>query len=201
MYKIFIAALFNTCLFGMHGPCKKIKNAPLVEQVLYHQENVSHLTARSLYAASQGDSQTIKALLPHVDLNTENEQGESALTKAVHRNHQHIVELLLGTNQINPTSRGSIRALLWAAQNGNSFLVCKLVKAGTSINSKDPSTGYTALMMAVYKNNIVMVNLLLSNQAIDITVRNDDDDTAWSLACKLEYWALARTIFANSKNA
>ena len=191
MQKIIILLLFNSSILAMELSCKRHKPVPLEEVV--HQQ-ISPQLRLFMQAASTGNLENLQFFFCFVDLNAETESGESALTKATRQNHTHIVEALLNTNQIITRSQGSIRALLWAVQNGNYNLMHKLVDAGISINSKDLSTGYTALMMAVYKNAREMVTLLLSHSAIDITIKNDDGYTAWTLAIELERWQLAQAI-------
>ncbi len=198
LHKVLIPLLLNSSVFAMQRVKKKLKPTPLAErleeQLTYQNQYPDQLTTPGMKAATKGDINTIRLLLGHVNLNTENAASESLLTKAAQEDHLNIVQELLATGRINLQSQGSILALLAAVQNGNPYIVRALVHAGVPVNGQDSTNGYSPLMMAVFKNNSYMVSLLLSHGAIDVTIENNDGYTAWSLAVKLKYWELAQAI-------
>ncbi len=196
MYKLFILLLLNSSINAMHNSCKRAKQASQREQRDFLRASPRQL---ALQAIRNGDTKTLHALLEYIDLNLENSSGESFLTKAAKENQLTIVELLLATRKINLRTQGSVRALLWAAQQSNECMVRTLVNTGISVNGKDNLTGYTPLMMAVYKNSSSMVSLLLKHPALDLTIKNDEGHTAYSLAVRLNYKDIFHTIHAVQK--
>ena len=116
------------------------------------------------------------------------------MTKAAKGSQLNVVRALLRTRMINIQSQASLRALFWAIKNGNIYIVYVLIKAGVPINGQDTITGYTPLMIAVYKNNRSIIRLLLNHEDIQTTIMNNDGLTAVSLAEKLGHQELIKLL-------
>ncbi len=71
-----------------------------------------------------------------------------------------------------------------AAKNGDYEIVESLMFEGVDVNAKD-SDGWTALMYAAQHGHLMIVNLLLNNYA-DISLKNNEDNTAEDLASNHE---------------
>ncbi len=179
MQKLLAFIIINTSLAAMESNTKRRRKAALNEQI--HTD----LFKTGMNAALRGDSKSIQILLPSLNLNQENELHETILTKAAQANSLALIELLLATRSIFMNSQGSIQAVLWAAQLGNVSIVRTLIDAGISVNCQDAATGYTPLMIAIFKNHTDVIALLLSHSSIDISLLNGDGDTAYSLAVNL----------------
>ncbi|GAA5513978.1 hypothetical protein Dcar01_02727 [Deinococcus carri] len=68
-----------------------------------------------------------------------------------------------------------------AADTGNVALIRQLLAQGADVNAASSATGWTPLMLAVYKNRVEAARLLLDNGA-DARLRNRDGQTALDLA-------------------
>lgn len=68
-----------------------------------------------------------------------------------------------------------------AADTGNVVLIRELLAQGADVNEASSATGWTPLMLAVYKNRLEAARLLLDNGA-DARTRNQSGETALDLA-------------------
>src|SRR5689334_24670599 len=101
-------------------------------------------------AAMNGDRAVVKSLLQqHVDVNTPQGDGTTALHWAAFRDDLDMVKMLLaaGANAKAATREGAITPLLMACTNGNTSIIDLLLKAGADANTTN-ANGTTALMTA-----------------------------------------------------
>ena len=71
--------------------------------------------------------------------------------------------------------------LLHAAEHGDPAAIPALIAAGADINATN-SQGWTALMLAALRGDPRMVTNLLDVAGVDITIQNQEGDTAISIA-------------------
>lgn len=137
-----------------------------------------------LTAAHNGNLEHIKELINTVDINAQNNDGETALIKAAGRNHEHIVEFLLqftgGPKIINVNAQDNFgyTALILAAQYGYENII-KLLLDGPIDPNVQNNEGNTALIVAASQHGHEnIVELLLQIPGIDVNVQNKLNETA-----------------------
>jgi ankyrin repeat protein len=117
-------------------------------------------------AVKERDSATVRSLLKqHIDVNTPEPDGATALAWAAHWDDLDTAELLIhaGAN-VNAANDYGVTPLSLACTNGNSAMIEKLLKAGANPNATLP-TGETPLMTASRTGNVDSVKLLLEHGA------------------------------------
>src|SRR6266516_6783569 len=124
-------------------------------------------------AAEQMDRARIRTLLhQHVDVNTPQTDGMTALHWATYQDDLETADLLVraGAN-VKAANRYGVTPLSLACTNGNAALVERLLTAGADPNTTLPG-GVTALMTAARAGTLDSVKALLSRGA---RVDNKDD--------------------------
>jgi uncharacterized protein len=117
---------------------------------------------RLVEAVKKGDNAAVRSLLKqHVDVNTPQNDGATALAWAVHRDDLETAELLIraGAN-VNAANDYGVTPLSLACSNGNAAVVEELLKAGADANAA-LTTGETVLMTASRTGNLEVVESLL----------------------------------------
>jgi ankyrin repeat protein len=117
-------------------------------------------------AAEKMDRATIRALLKqHVDVNTPQIDGMTALHWATYQDDLEITELLVraGAN-VKAANRYGVTPLSLACTNGNGAMIELLLKAGADPNAPLPG-GETPLMTAARTGTLASVKALLSHGA------------------------------------
>ena len=145
-----------------------------------------------------------------LDINFKGSHGQTALIKSIIKNKRDITNILIdnGAN-LNPYDSDGFSALVYAVVNNDIDLVNKLIDSNskvtsgallTSINfnfteiavllikhgadvNAIGSFGDSMIMKAIRKKNIEIVKLLLEKN-VDLTVRNENQITAFHLANK-----------------
>jgi ankyrin repeat protein len=122
-------------------------------------------------AVKQADPAAVRALLErHVDVNTPEADGTTALHWAVHRQDAGIVDLLIraGAN-VKAANRYGITPLALASETGNASIIGRLLKEGADPNSA-VADGQTALMTAARTGSVEAIKVLLAHGA-DVRAR------------------------------
>jgi ankyrin repeat protein len=124
-------------------------------------------------AAEKMDRTTIRALLKqHVNVNTAQADGMTALHWAAYRDDLDLTELLLRAGaSVKAANRYGVTPLSLACTNGNGAMVEMLVKAGADPNAPLPG-GETPLMTAARTGTLAVVKVLISHGA---SVDSKDD--------------------------
>jgi ankyrin repeat protein len=122
--------------------------------------------ARLADATKHMDRASIRALLQqHIDVNTPQIDGSTALHWAAYQDDLETVELLLAAGaNVKAANRYGVTPLSLACTNGNGEMVERLLKAGADPNTALPG-GETALMTAARTGKVGAVNALLSHGA------------------------------------
>ncbi|MFN3234326.1 MAG: ankyrin repeat domain-containing protein [Gammaproteobacteria bacterium] len=126
------------------------------------EENFRHF-------AYMGNTQKMQEILndhPNLNINAQNEYGQTAFYLACKSNQENTVDFLLAKNaDIDiPTTLGN-DALLMSTFNGNNPLVKKLIENGANINARTSRNrkdhaGVNAIGIAREQNNLALVEIL-----------------------------------------
>jgi len=138
---------------------------------------------RLIIACAQGDLEMTKALLEQGAFpNQQNLKGQTAMFWAVTRGDISLVDVLLenGCNA-NIADIDGVSPLHIAASNGNTALIHRLVKTGAFLNIQDEEME-TALHYAVRDCQLESVIYLINECKIDMSIRNEDGESALDLA-------------------
>lgn len=119
-------------------------------------------------AASKGHEECVSVLLKHgCNVHLRDISGNTALWDAVASKHHSIFRILYPCEAISdPHTAGDL--LCTAAKRDDTTVMKELLRQGLDVDSKDRH-GLTAIQIAMAKNNMDMVNLLVMNGA-DITI-------------------------------
>ncbi len=137
-------------------------------------------------AAKHDRPEIIKKMIAQgVDIEAENEDGETALYLACDWEKPEVVSLLLKAGA-NINIKGKYKDSLFyeACESGNEDIVSMLVKAGADVNSKNRYKN-PALFAACENGNSEIVSLLIKAGA-NINLKNEDGETALKCFCKNE---------------
>ena len=116
-------------------------------------------------AAKEGDVETVRGLLPQVDVNEAQVDGTTALHWAVHLDNVTLVDLLIASGAaVQATNRYGMTPLALAAINGNAVVIERLLEAGANANDSI-TEGETALMTAARSDRVEAVATLLAHGA------------------------------------
>ncbi|HLQ79071.1 MAG TPA: ankyrin repeat domain-containing protein [Terriglobia bacterium] len=121
---------------------------------------------RLIDAVKNADVKAVRTLIAaHIDINTPDVDGSSALHWAAQRDNAEIVDLLLAAGA-NPkaATRYNVTPLSLACTNGNNVVIEHLLKAGVDPNST-AEEGETALMTASLTGKVDAVKVLLDHGA------------------------------------
>ena len=152
-----------------------------------------------LAAAKAGNSVGVEAAIAAgADVNTSDNNGNTALIWAAFKGHANIVILLLNRGaDVNATNNDGITALMWAAENGHTHVVRSLLDNGADVNATNNYRD-TALIFAAGYGHTDTVRLLLKMGA-DINHYNADKHTALMVAQGMGYIGIIKILREISK--
>ena len=141
---------------------------------------------RLLEATEKGDREAVRSLLKqHVDVNTSQPDGATAIAWAAHRNDLETADLLIEAGaDVNAANDYGVTPLWLACNDGSGAMVEKLLKAGANANAAI-WTGQTALMACARTGKLEAVKSLVAREA-RINARERQGHTAlmWAVAGK-----------------
>ena len=140
---VFLASVFLFATFGFKAEGGTAR-AELEKKGYTYNEN------SFVDSAKKGDVEAAKLFLTEgIDINVQNERGQTALMRAAEYQRTEVVALLLGKGaDVNVKSNRNRRtALMEAASAGNLAIIKQLAERGAGVNEKD-YTNNTALHFA-----------------------------------------------------
>jgi len=106
------------------------------------------------------------------------------LTSAIKRGELEVLECLLKHGaSLSRSISGSWGPLQWAAWEGHTAIVDRLIKAGIDINDNQQGRESTALILASHQGHVDVMDLLLSLGA-DTEAKDRNGETALMMACQ-----------------
>ena len=160
---------------------------PVLRQNLHRIGRVDLTTERGktalMAAAGAGAADLVQELLKlGADVNARNQMGGTALMYAAAAGDTGTVKLLLANEaNIDEQSVNGWTALMMAAAKDRSGVAAMLVAHAADVNLPDVY-GWSPLMRAAYAGHADVVDILLSQPAVAISMRNDQGQTALHLA-------------------
>ena len=144
------------------------------------EQKETSLTAKNAFltiASEKGHQNVVAYLLAKgIDVNQQDKNGETSLTKASRWNHIETVEILLQTQNI---SVNLTTALLEASFQGHRDIVQLLVEnKDIDVNQQSDDYDDSALLLASQKGLIEIVQLLLNSKDINVNQQNKRGQTA-----------------------
>ncbi len=155
------------------------------------------------YAIDSGIYEAVLGLARQVIINKANNQGVTPLIRALQRKQYDIAELLLYLGaEVTSTDTSGYTPLIHAVTHHHLTrqetqacipFIEALIKKGGTINAQD-NDGSTALMHAIAHHNTILAKYLLQNQADYRTVKNQREETAYTLAVNTHFQEIISLI-------
>ncbi len=159
------------------------------------------MTREFFAAIENGDVPKVREFISAgVDINVEDDDGNTALLTASWSGNKEIVELLLanGADVNYETDAYFYTALMRASGQGHAEIARLLLNHGANVNAED-DWQLTSLMRAAESGHFEVVRLLLEHGA-DASLRDDRGKTALELAEESGHFEVAEFIRSNSKS-
>ncbi len=139
-----------------------------------------------IVASTNASADIVRQLvnMPDTKLDAVDKDGNTALIYASRYGYAHTLNYLLSAenkDHLNLRDERSFTPLMWAIKNDYLDAAIVLVRYGVDANLQD-AEGNTALMLACYKNDFTMVDLLLGIENINVDIRNNLGLTALEVA-------------------
>jgi hypothetical protein len=136
-----------------------------------------------------------------VDINSEDNNGRTALSWAAENGDEATVKLLLDTGKvdINSEDNNSRTALSWAVENGDEAIVKLLLDTSKVDVESRGNDGQTALSLAAKNGHEALVKLLLDTSKVDVNSEDNDGRTALSWAVENGDEAIVKLLLDTSK--
>nr|NGX63662.1 Phosphocholine transferase AnkX [Candidatus Anoxychlamydiales bacterium] len=169
------------CMYVNKGLSLNSKNRIKLTNLLASSIKRSN-TNPLIFAAENCYLEIVKYLKENgVDLNAKNDEGQTALIRAVLKGHLVIVKYLIENGaDLNEKSNIGKTALMYAAYCGNLEIVRYLKENRADLNAKN-NKGGTALTYTALKNYIIITKYLKENGA-DLNAKNNRGETTLMLA-------------------
>eukprot|EP00055_Hartaetosiga_balthica_P017021 m.111042 g.111042 ORF g.111042 m.111042 type:complete len:1240 (+) comp9232_c0_seq1:101-3820(+) len=179
-------------------------------QLLMECKSVSLTSTDSLgntplhFACKKGDIDVVRVLLQHVNVNTRNNAGQTALFSACSGGHPSslsIVKLLLESKaDIRMVDRFGLTLIHWVASVEGELcdFICNMIW-DEAINAFD-NEGHTALHFAIYANNIPCATSLVE-AGWNVNQADDNRITPLHWACMRGSYPMAKLLLDNGAEA
>jgi ankyrin repeat protein len=138
-------------------------------------------------AASEGDTDAVQTLLEKgVNVNAEDEHGQTALMRAAFNGRMGVAQLLLAKGaDVNARGKEGQTALMVASESGHPDVIQALLMAGADVNAK-MYDGPTALRLEEKNGQVGIVRLLEEAGAMGedmLKIGSPDTDTSEKGEC------------------
>ena len=164
------------------------------------EKSIVNNPERFLKSIESGDVHIAKLFIKSgIDVDTKNQNGESALMIASKRGHIHVVKLLIDNYANLDSKNNSGDSILGLVSiNGNDNIVRLLIKNGADINIRNGANESTSLMYASEKGKLEVVKSLIYNGA-DCNITNDNlSYTAMKYAKEKRHFQIVEILSAHS---
>jgi ankyrin repeat protein len=153
---------------------------------------------RLVDAVKAGDKAAASTLLrQHVDVNTSEPDGTTALHWAVRQDDLPLTDQLIRAGaDVKAANRYGVTALYLASVNGSAAMIERLLKAGADANGAAPE-GETALMTAARTGNVEAARVLLAHGARVDARESWRGQTALMWAAAQDHPAMVRELLSN----
>lgn len=187
---------FNeACLRGDHATAfslienltKEDSYIPLMREVAF------------LGACNKGDSYAVARLIDSVNIDFQDDNGNTALIIAAEHNLLELTENLIerGAN-LNLKNNDGKSTLIIACENFKLKIANLLVKKGADLDIQD-NDGSNALIIAIRLNNRNIFNSLI-NKGANVNIEANFGQTALMLAAKNHHYAMAEVLIDKGAN-
>jgi len=152
-------------------------------------------------AATENNLEVVKELLKRysVDVNQQNDSGNSALMFAITHGNVAMVEELLKSNiNVDLENTAEFTALIWAAKRNELEIVQMLLSRGANVNTQN-TWGDTALIFAAANVNTAMIRELHNFNA-NTDLQNQNGYTALMLAAEKNSLETVRELLKRGAN-
>jgi uncharacterized protein len=170
--------------------------SPLLMKILESLgQNMSREPAliRAIRKGKSGEELLKKLLERKVNIESENELGQTPLMVAVMLGYSPMTMLLLkaGAN-VNAATKAKVTPIMWAAMDGRFIEIQELSKAGAEVNAQDED-GSTAIMEAAKHGHLEIVKYLIAEKA-DLTLQTKLNKTALIYATEKKHADVVKVI-------
>ena len=154
------------------------RNNQDVVRIIKAGNNKDNLNKEILTAAGEGEQRLVYGLITAgADLETRDEEYNTALHLSAQRGHENVLRLLLQRGMVvNTRRRNNFTPLMAAAQEGHYRVARLLIKSGADLNLQSDE-GETALMMAALMGH-TRVGIELLEAGADRDIKDEDNMTA-----------------------
>lgn len=148
----------------------------------------------SALAAYKGNTKTIEELSKKgADLKATDNDGNSIVMKAVSGGNLNTLQTLIDLNApVDTPNKNSVRPIHTSVRSGNTDMTSLLLDKGANVNAQDHG-GNTPLMLAAASGDSDMASLILAHNP-DLTIKNNEDKTAYNIAGDNNHMRLQRVI-------
>jgi ankyrin repeat protein len=184
----------------------KANDIEFLRSILLHKGAENRATAEGktilMAAAAAGDARLVRQLLQFgANVNQSNHRGGSALMYAAARGNYNVVTMLADAGaEINQRADNGWTAIQLAAAKGYGAIVRQLLDFQADVNAQD-IFGYSALMRAVVNGKLESIAVLLSTDAIDLSINNSRGETVIQLALMSDDCVVTRMLWGVAQNS
>ena len=147
---------------SQHGDVEGVKQ--LLSSSAGHSDEV--IVAALMLACQNGHSDVVELIIRHgTQVDSPNDDGQSALIVASQNGHSEVVKLLLDHGaQVDIQDHNGMSSLMMASQNGHHDTTEVLLARRVQVDLQN-NDGWSALMFAIWKSHIKIAETLLEHGA------------------------------------
>jgi len=198
-------ALILACRYGL----KNVVEVLVRESRQYHLDldlnMADHYGNTALHNACKKNYTSIVQLLlseeDNINVNIQNQNGNTALMIAVYENNIEIIHELLKCKNINiNTLNVQLETPLIAACRMNNYKIAKILLDNKAIiNKRYDMNGETAIFHSIRNNNKKLTGLLLDNEAY-VSFKNKSGKSPLAIAKEYKFKGIVSMLFSHFKN-